>query len=217
MHDTSKIAGATFSEIYGGENKVVVDIGGMDVYNCDASLRKFFEEKGMKYICVDLESHYTVDIVVKPGEKLPFEDGSIDLIVSTSCFEHDPCFWLTFKEMCRIVKVDGYIYVNAPSNGNYHGFPGDNWRFYSDAGQALAHWSGIQMGNETVFPCIVEETFHILPLKDIWCDFVCVWKRVIERDTSIVTSENVLNKIGPLQKTLSDKGLNIIKRMYRTV
>jgi SAM-dependent methyltransferase len=217
MHDTSLLAGSNFSEIYGSSGKVVIDIGGMDVYNCGATLRKFFEEKGMKYICVDLEPHSTVDIVVKPGEKLPFDDGSIDLIVSTSCFEHDPCFWLTFKEMCRIVKVGGYIYVNAPSNGNYHGFPGDNWRFYSDAGQALAYWSGIKMGDEKIFPSKVEETFHILPLNDIWCDFVCVWKRIDKCETSILVSEETIKNAGPLENSLTNKGLKLIKKMYRTI
>ncbi len=47
----------------------------------------FFEEKGMNFLCIDIEPDISVDIVVSPGEKLPFKDGSIDLIVSTSCFE----------------------------------------------------------------------------------------------------------------------------------
>ena len=46
----------------------------------------------MKFVCIDMEADPSVDILVQPGEKLPFEDGSVDLIVSTSCFEHDPCF-----------------------------------------------------------------------------------------------------------------------------
>jgi SAM-dependent methyltransferase len=106
MHPTSLISGETFSETYGIQNGLVVDLGGQDV---NGSLREFFTSKGMKFICVDMCSHPSVDIVVKPGEKLPFENGSIDLIVSTSCFEHDPCFWLTFKDMCRIIKPDGFI------------------------------------------------------------------------------------------------------------
>lgn len=217
MHDTSLIAGSTFADLYGAKEKIVIDIGGMDVYNCGATLRRFFEDKGMKYISIDLESHPSVDIVVKPSEKLPFEDGSVDLIVSTSCFEHDPCFWLTFKEMSRIVKLGGYIYVNAPSNGNYHGFPGDNWRFYSDAGQALAYWSGIKMGNEKIYPCSVEETFHILPLNDIWCDFVCIWKRVNTTESSIIVHEDKIKNTGLLENSLTNKGLKIIKKMYRTI
>ncbi|MFP4076345.1 MAG: hypothetical protein ACLFTD_07650 [Halochromatium sp.] len=43
--------------------------------------------------------------------------------------------------MLRVVKRGGLIYLNAPSNGSYHGYPFDHWRFYPDAGRALASWS----------------------------------------------------------------------------
>lgn len=209
MHDTALIAGELFSKMYGGGNKIVVDIGGLDMCG---SLRNFFTDKGMTYICVDLDAHPSVDIVVKPGEKIPFENGSVDLIISTSCFEHDPCFWLTFKEMSRILKLDGFIYINAPSNGVYHCYPGDNWRFYSDAGQALAYWSGIQMGNEDVFPTKVVETFHILPLNDIWTDFVCIWKRTNNKETNITVSKELSSTIGILEKALHENGLKTKKK-----
>ena len=204
MHYTALMSGKLFSETYGSLDKIVVDIGGQDV---NGSIRSFFTEKGMKYISVDMVEHSSVDVVVKPCEKLPFENGSIDLIVSTSCFEHDPCFWLTFKEMTRIVKLGGFIYINAPTNGAYHCYPGDNWRFYSDAGQALAYWSGIQMSNEEIFPVKVVETFHILPCNDTWMDFICVWKRVEDKETEITIKDEVSNNIGVLQKSIHEKGM----------
>ena len=213
MHDTALVAGSLFSKTYGASNKIIVDIGGADV---NGSLRSFFTEFGMKYICVDIEEHPSVDIVVKPGEKLPFDNGTIDLIVSTSCFEHDPCFWITFKEMTRITKLNGFIYVNAPSNGQYHCYPGDNWRFYSDAGQALAYWSGIQMGNEIVYPVKVVETFHILPLNDIWIDFICIWQRVNEKDSNITTSNDIVNNVGLLEQALKNNGVKTIKKITST-
>lgn len=203
MHDTAAGAGSSFSKVYGGPGKTVVDIGGQDI---NGSLRSFFTEKGMKYICVDMIEDPSVDIIVKPGEKLPFETGSIDLIVSTSCFEHDPCFWLTFKEMARILKMGGYIYMNAPTNGIYHIAPGDNWRFYSDAGQALAYWSSIQMSNEEVYPMKVIETFHIMPRTDIWIDFVCVWQRVSEKQTEITVKSEIVNTVGILEASLHNDG-----------
>lgn len=207
MHYTALIGGESFSNTYGGEGKVVVDIGGKNV---NGSLRSFFEQRGMRYICIDMETHSSVDIVVKPGNKLPFDNGSVDLIVSTSCFEHDPCFWLTFKEMNRITKIDGYIYVNAPTSGPYHCYPGDNWRFYSDAGQALAFWSGVQLGTEEVHPVKVVETFNILG--DMWNDFVCVWKRVNEKETEILVSNDIVNTVGALEKQINDKGLRTRKK-----
>ena len=109
MHYTSLKSGQAFSESYGKiPNSLVVDVGGRNV---NGSLRSFFETKGMNFVCIDMEADESVDIVIPPGEKLPFEYGSVDLIVSTSCFEHDPCFWLTFKEMTRVVKPSGYIYI----------------------------------------------------------------------------------------------------------
>lgn len=210
MHHTANISGLAFAEKYGGEGKIVVDIGGQNV---NGSLRKYFTERNMKYICVDIEEHSSVDVVVKPGDKLPFKDGEIDLIVSVSCFEHDPLFWMTFKEMCRITKLDGYIFVNAPSNGAYHCYPGDNWRFYSDAGQALAFWSGKRISNESIFPSEVVETFHILPSGDQWLDFVCVWKRVNHIQDSILISQEILSKTGTLETFINERGLKTIKKL----
>ncbi len=211
MHYTSLIAGQSFSEAYGIDNGIVVDIGGRNV---NGSLRSFFESKGMKFICVDMEKDPSVDIVVPPGEKLPFEDGSVDLIVSTSCFEHDPCFWLTFREMTRIIKPTGYIYINAPTAGPYHCYPGDNWRFYSDAGQSLAYWSGKQVSNEQIFPVKVVETFHILYKPEPWFDFVCVWKRVNieESEKTITVHSDVVSKIGILEQTINNHGLQTKKK-----
>jgi SAM-dependent methyltransferase len=213
MHDTALIAGKLFCHNYGSPGKVVLDIGGKNVYgNADGSLKRFFEDIGMKFICVDIEDDKSVDIVVKPGDKLPFEDGSVDLIVSTSCFEHDPCFWMTFKEMSRVLKFGGFIYVNAPTNGTYHCHPGDNWRFYSDAGQALAYWSGVQIANEHVFPVKVTETFHILPKSDIWVDFVCVWERVEKKEIAITISKELSQTIGILEKSLNNNGYKTTKK-----
>ena len=210
MHDTALACGNFFAETYGKEGMKIIDIGGQDV---NGSLRSFFENLKMTYICVDIEEHESVDIVVKPCEKLPFENGSIDLIVSTSCFEHDPCFWMTFKELCRITKLDGFIYINAPSNGAYHCYPGDNWRFYSDAGQALAVWSCRQICDEEVFPVEVSETFHIYPRGDVWIDFVCVWKRVNTITSTIIVSPDMRNKNGLLKTKLVLEGFDIRQTM----
>jgi SAM-dependent methyltransferase len=209
MHNSALISGNAFAEAYGIKDGIVVDIGGRDV---NGSLKSAFED--MKFICVDMEKDQSVDIVVQPSEKLPLEDESVDLIVSTSCFEHDPCFWMTFKEMCRIVKPTGYIYVNAPSAGPYHMYPGDNWRFYSDAGQALAYWSGKQISDEKIFPVKVIETFTIV--NNEFNDFVCVWQRVDSDSENtvkeIIVQPEIINNIGILEKKINEKGFATRKK-----
>lgn len=205
MHDTAMLAGSLFGKVYGKKGMKVLDVGGQDV---NGSLRAPFERLlDAEYICMDIEKHPSVDIVIKPGDGFPFDDETFDLIVSTSCFEHDPCFWMTFREMCRVVKKGGFIYVNAPSNGPYHGYPGDNWRFYSDAGQALAYWASRTIDNKS-YPVAIKETFHVLPIKDVWIDFVSVWQRVDEIQTEITLSPEIKNTYGPLRKTLVEYNIN---------
>ena len=84
---------------------------------------------------------YNVDLLMDDPHKFPLEDDAVDVVVSTSCLEHDTLFWLTFDEMVRVVKPGGLLYINVPSNGPYHGFPDDCWRFQADAYKALAQWN----------------------------------------------------------------------------
>jgi SAM-dependent methyltransferase len=199
MHDTSLLSGSLFGKVYGKEGMKILDVGGQDI---NGSLRKPLKDLiKMDYISLDIENGPGVDIIMEPGSSFPFPDGHFDLIVSTSCFEHDPCFWMTFREMCRVTKKGGYIYVSAPSNSSYHGHPGDNWRFYSDAGQALAYWSGKILDGQS-YPAKVEESFHILPISDIWIDFVCIWKRVDEKEEEIVLPLETKFRNGPLRAAL---------------
>lgn len=151
---------------------VVVDLGGMNV---NGSLRGYYESKGIRFISVDQSPHRSVDVVCRAGSPLPFEDNSMDAVVSTSCFEHDPCFWLTFREMCRVIKNHGFVYINAPSSGPYHGYPGDCWRFYKDAAQSLAQWSGMEFEGKRYSMRVVEAFANTAPP---WLDQVMVFQKV---------------------------------------
>jgi len=116
------------------ENKKILDVGSYDV---NGTMKPIFE-KG-QYVGLDMEAGPNVDIV-GVSHNIPFEKDEFDIIISSSCFEHDDMFWISFQEMCRVLKHGGYMYVQAPSNGPYHGWPGDNWRFYIDSWKALEKW-----------------------------------------------------------------------------
>ena len=137
----------------------------MDV---NGTLRSFAPEDS-EYIGVDLQSGPGVDVVLPSPVWFPF-NMEFDLIVSTSCFEHDPMFWVTFKEMIRVLKPSGFIYISAPSNGPYHGYPGDCWRFYPDSAKALETWSHL-----CGYPVTLVETFLVPPRRDIWTDNVMIF------------------------------------------
>lgn len=145
----------------------VVDFGSYDV---NGSLKPIFKDH--EYIGIDMNSGPNVDIVCT-SDNTPFEDNSVDVIVSSSNFEHDDCFWMTFLEMCRIVKPGGLIYINAPSAGPYHGFPGDNWRFYADSWKSLAKWGNRNKYNIDLLKSYIDKS-------DMWQDSVGIFRKNVQ-------------------------------------
>ena len=139
MHNTAMQHGRLFFETYlkDSDGTVIVDLGSQDV---NGSLRSV-APAGAKYIGVDFERAKGVDIVIDDPYCLPFDDASIDVCVSSSCFEHSEFFWLVHLEVMRILKPAGLFYLNVPANGDFHRFPVDCWRFYPDSGLALQNWA----------------------------------------------------------------------------
>ena len=82
-----------------------------------------------------------IDIASNDPYSLPFDDKSINVVLSNSCFEHVEMFWLTFLEVLRILKPNGIFYLNVPSTGDFYQSPVDCWRFYPDSGRALVNWA----------------------------------------------------------------------------
>ena len=150
--------------------KTIVDVGAQDV---NGSLREFCPE-GANYIGVDFVGGKGVDVVLTDPYQLPFENESVDVVVCSSVFEHSEFFWLLFLECVRIVKPDGLIYLNAPSNGHVHRYPVDCWRFYPDAGRALVNWSMHNSYNTLLLESFIGEKEGPIDGDGMWNDFVAV-------------------------------------------
>ena len=169
MHDTAYAHGRLFFALYRAEGvQTVVELGSQDV---NGALRDH-APAGVRYIGLDVMPAKGVDVVVNPDAPLPLASGSADAVVTSSAFEHDVCFWDTFLELTRILRPGGLLYINAPSNGEFHRYPLDCWRFYPDAGVALARWAG-RRGIELE----LLESFIGLPQAERWADFVAVFRK----------------------------------------
>lgn len=145
----------------------VVEIGSQDV---NGSLRSVCPG-GVEYVGVDFAAAPGVDVVLSDPYELPFDDGSVDCCVSSSCFEHSEMFWLLFLEVLRILRPDGLFYLNAPTNGIFHRFPVDCWRFYPESGRALVNW-GKRSGYN---PALLESYVSFRKNNEVWNDFVGVF------------------------------------------
>lgn len=168
MHSSALMNGKLFFDAYVaalGAVKVV-DIGAQDV---NGSLKSVCPPLA-QYIGVDFVAAKGVDIVLTDPYRLPLDTDSIDVIVSSSCFEHSEMFWVLFLEIIRVLKPEGLFYLNSPSNGEFHRFPVDCYRFYPDCGNALAKWARLN-GHRT----LSLESYVSNQSGGHWNDFVSVF------------------------------------------
>jgi len=162
---------------------IVVDIGAQNV---NGSLRDVCPSS-FKYVGVDFVGGNGVDVVLDDPYKLPFENDSLDVVVCSSVFEHSDFFWVLFLEIIRSLKPDGLFYLNVPSNGSFHQYPVDCWRFYPDSGHALVAW-----GKREGYPLTLLESFigeqseGQIECNEAWYDFVAVFVK-----NSMVNQEEI--------------------------
>lgn len=168
MHDTSFQIGKMFLSGISAASSKVLEVGS---YEVNGGLRAEFLGR-FEWTGLDLAPGPGVDVVASDPYVYPFEDNYFDICVSSSTFEHDSFFWLTFLEVSRVLRPGGLFYINAPSNGYVHRFPQDIWRFYPDAGIALQAWA---LRNHLSMNLI--ESFTADHGAAIWNDFVAVFQK----------------------------------------
>lgn len=122
-----------FPEFFG--EKKVLEVGSLDI---NGSVRHFFSN--CTYIGVDIETGPGVDIVGM-GQELEFDDEYFDTVISTECFEHNPFWEDTFRNMVRM--SNGLVIVTAagvgrPEHGTTRTTPQDSpfttkiWDYYQN-------------------------------------------------------------------------------------
>lgn len=174
MHTTALHNCRLFFDCYGesirrnNPNAGVVEIGSLDV---NGSLRSVCPA-GFGYTGVDFVAGKGVDLVLEDPYLLPFEAQSVDVVLSSSCFEHSEMFWLAFLEIMRVLKPEGLFYLNVPSNGSFHRYPVDCWRFYPDSGRALILWAK----RNGMKPALLE-SYISSQMVGQWNDFVAIFAK----------------------------------------
>lgn len=117
-HNDSKLVEKTLSGLLASvdDNAVMINIG--------AGKTKLHPNmKGL-----EIEAGPGVDIVGSALD-LPFEDNSVDLIVTQEVLEHVPDPFLAMREIHRVLKRGGRAYVQLPFMIGFHPCPTDFWRF----------------------------------------------------------------------------------------
>ena len=90
-------------------NVGVLEVGSL---NINGTVRDFFQP--IRYVGVDVGAGKDVD-VISNGEDLEYPDNSFDVAVSAECFEHNPEWVATFRNMWRMTKR--YVIITCASTG----------------------------------------------------------------------------------------------------
>jgi SAM-dependent methyltransferase len=174
MHSSALINLENFFSVYlkNFENPKILDFGSRSLSD-QLGAKVLLKKMNIKheYTGVDIEKGNNVDIVLKdPYSFREIHDASYDVVISTSVFEHVEFFWLTYLEILRILKPNGILYFNVPSNGNFHRWPKDCWRFYPDSSNALINWAKRNNFNPILLESFVSNQY----LECGWNDYVSI-------------------------------------------
>ena len=144
------------------------------------------------------------------GKKLPFKNNTFDIVNISDVWEHAANPRLMLKEIYRVIKPDGILYITNPNKlwpiETHYKLPFLSYlpssianmyvRFFGKAGR----YDDIHLPTYGVFKKSMEEFFKI---KDITFDFVIDYKKYSldkERGTIIPILGTFLKIIGPLEK-----------------
>ena len=153
------------------EHKVLLTMSEAENEEVARIIRELVDVCTFKQLKVDELPHFDIEYIFMFLRAKSIGE-SVDVIVSSSCFEHSEFFWLIFNESLRILKPTGLLYINVPSNGQVHRFPVDCWRFFPDSGLALQNW-----GKRSGYNCVLLESFIGIKITDIWNDFVGIFAK----------------------------------------
>lgn len=135
MHESSlKLMRELRSRIAPGSS--VLDVGGADV---NGSYRPLFADCAYKSL-----DFVKADILVT-GYDWPIDDCSFDAVVSGQALEHDRWFWVTMRNIARVLRPGGLAVLIVPSAGGVHRHPVDCYRFLPDSLEALASWANLEL------------------------------------------------------------------------
>ncbi len=103
------------------------------VLDCGAGMRPEYFENVVNYEIVD----YPSTDVVGVAERLPFEDGAFDAVVSIAVLEHVKYPFQAAKEIARVLKPGGTLAVCVPFLQPLHGYPNHYFNMTRSGLQAL--------------------------------------------------------------------------------
>jgi SAM-dependent methyltransferase len=124
--------------------KAVID------YGCgNMPYRPLFEKQGIRYLGYDLPTNDLANGFLTTDGRLPLENDTFQLVLSSQVLEHVPDPILYLSEARRVLHDGGWLALSTHGIWKYHPDPHDLWRWTSDGLQQLIIKSGFAIENFT--------------------------------------------------------------------
>lgn len=115
---------AIAQELTGKQNLNILDVG------CGQKpFYPFLKPFAKAYIGTDVIKDSPLVDKVCPAEQLDIEDEWADVVLCLSVLEHVNDPMLAVKELFRVVKNDGVVFVSTHGYFPWHPYPQDHWRW----------------------------------------------------------------------------------------
>jgi SAM-dependent methyltransferase len=157
-----------------GKDLDIIDIGGRALkLGQDRSYAKLLVNNAKNYWIPDINSGGDVTHIMKGPYLLPYENNSIDLVLSGQVLEHVDNPFKLVEECKRVLKPGCFMIHIAPSEkGRWHDNP-DNWRFGRDAWKAITKdVGGLKITGDWIDQSSLEQRSRQ------WADHVMVGKKL---------------------------------------
>ncbi len=151
----------------------------------------FFKSIAKSYVGTDIIAGAKVDRVC-PSEALAVDDQSADVVVCLSVLEHvnDPN--QSVKELHRVVRDDGVVFVSTHGCFPYHPHPQDHWRWTQTGLPILFKGAGFRDVRLFATRGTMSGIFYLLShYVFLWSTRGWFWRQYVKRPLTAV-----LNTIG---------------------
>ncbi|MFH1990700.1 MAG: class I SAM-dependent methyltransferase [Patescibacteria group bacterium] len=121
-------------------NGIIIDLGS----GLNPSHKRFWQIKPEKLISVDIDKETKPDIIADLNKPLPFPDNFADSVFLFNVIYILGNPSITLREINRILKPGGKVFLTSPFIFNEAKEPVDYWRFTSGALEKLLKESGFE-------------------------------------------------------------------------
>jgi SAM-dependent methyltransferase len=107
--------------------------------------REIFAPLVTHYLGADIAMNPSADLHIDASGRVPFEDSTVDVVLSTQVLEHVPVPSSYLVEARRLLKPSGRLILSTHGYWMYHPDPVDYWRWTKDGLRKVIEDAGFQV------------------------------------------------------------------------